>query len=186
MLLGIEIGGTKLQLVLGNDQAAILERRKLPVDPTRGAAGIRAQIQQTLPELIGNRTLRAIGVGFGGPVDARDFDDAITIERLPNGNLVVEGEKWLKLNQGDEFAQISGVIRPFDIATGKSPAKKPGAAPNYQDVFGEAMVRFCDRNSKLVGITAAMPRRARLPWPISRRFGEPIMPVSPTENGGKL
>ena len=36
------------------------------------------------------------------------------------------------------------------------------------------------------GITAVMPRRARLPWPISRRFGEPIMPVSPTLNGGKL
>ena len=36
------------------------------------------------------------------------------------------------------------------------------------------------------GITALTPRRARLPWPISRRFGEPIMPVSPTENGGKL
>ena len=46
---------------------------------------------------------------------------------------------------------------PFDIATGKSPAKKPGTPPNYQDVFGEAMVRFCDVNNKLVGITAAMP-----------------------------
>ena len=46
---------------------------------------------------------------------------------------------------------------PFDIATGKSPAKKPGTPPNYQDVFGETMVRFCDLNSKLVGITAAMP-----------------------------
>src|SRR5579864_2018477 len=31
------------------------------------------------------------------------------------------------------------------------------------------------------GITAFTPRRARLPWPISRRFGEPIMPVSPRE-----
>ncbi len=37
------------------------------------------------------------------------------------------------------------------------------------------------------GITALMPRRARLPWPISRRFGaSPCMPTSPTENGGKL
>ena len=36
------------------------------------------------------------------------------------------------------------------------------------------------------GMTALMPRRARLPWPISRRFGEPMKPVSPTENGGKL
>ncbi len=46
---------------------------------------------------------------------------------------------------------------PFDIATGKSPAKKDGTPPNYQDVFAEALVRFCDVNSKLVGITAAMP-----------------------------
>ncbi|HTS20024.1 MAG TPA: 1-deoxy-D-xylulose-5-phosphate synthase [Verrucomicrobiae bacterium] len=46
---------------------------------------------------------------------------------------------------------------PFDIATGKSPAKREGAPPNYQDVFAEALVRFCDVNSKLVGITAAMP-----------------------------
>ena len=27
---------------------------------------------------------------------------------------------------------------------------------------------------------------ASLPWPISRRPGEPSRPVSPTENGGKL
>ncbi|MGO9245028.1 MAG: 1-deoxy-D-xylulose-5-phosphate synthase [Verrucomicrobiia bacterium] len=46
---------------------------------------------------------------------------------------------------------------PFDIATGKSPAKKEGTPPNYQDVFADALVRFCDVNSKLVGITAAMP-----------------------------
>src|ERR1700722_17250980 len=34
-----------------------------------------------------------------------------------NDNLVVEGDKSLKLNQGDEFIHISGVIRPADIAT---------------------------------------------------------------------
>ena len=41
-------------------------------------------------------------------------------------------------------------------------------------------------NFSISGITALTPRRARLPWPISRRFGPDIMPVSPTENGGKL
>ena len=30
--------------------------------------------------------------------------------------LVVRGEKWLKLNQGDEYIQISGMVRPEDIA----------------------------------------------------------------------
>jgi len=36
---------------------------------------------------------------------------------LPNGNLVVRGEKWLTLNQGEEFIQISGIVRPQDIGT---------------------------------------------------------------------
>jgi len=35
---------------------------------------------------------------------------------LPNGNLVVRGEKWLTLNQGEEFIQISGMVRPQDIS----------------------------------------------------------------------
>jgi flagellar L-ring protein precursor FlgH len=34
-----------------------------------------------------------------------------------NGNLVVQGDKSLKLNQGDEFIHISGVIRTADITT---------------------------------------------------------------------
>jgi len=34
-----------------------------------------------------------------------------------NGNLVVQGDKSLKLNQGEEFIHIAGVIRPADIAT---------------------------------------------------------------------
>jgi flagellar L-ring protein precursor FlgH len=34
-----------------------------------------------------------------------------------NGNLVVQGDKTLHLNQGDEFVHVSGVIRGADIAT---------------------------------------------------------------------
>lgn len=69
MLIGIEIGGTKLQLVAGDFTATILERRKLPVNPAEGAPGIRKQIQRELPGLLHNRAVSAIGVGFGGPVD---------------------------------------------------------------------------------------------------------------------
>ncbi|WP_297526475.1 flagellar basal body L-ring protein FlgH [Thiohalobacter sp.] len=36
-------------------------------------------------------------------------------EVLPNGNLYVRGEKWLTLNQGDEYIQISGIVRPEDV-----------------------------------------------------------------------
>jgi len=34
---------------------------------------------------------------------------------LPNGNLVVRGEKVVTLNQGDEFIRIAGIVRPLDI-----------------------------------------------------------------------
>jgi flagellar L-ring protein precursor FlgH len=37
---------------------------------------------------------------------------------LPNGNLVVQGEKWIKLNQGNEFIQLRGIVRPEDISSG--------------------------------------------------------------------
>ncbi len=69
MVIGIEIGGTKLQLVLGDETGTIQQRRKLAVDPVLGAVGIRQQIQKTLPELLNSSPVSAIGVGFGGPVD---------------------------------------------------------------------------------------------------------------------
>lgn len=40
---------------------------------------------------------------------------AVVVERLANGSLVVRGEKWLRLNQGDEYVQVTGIIRPWDI-----------------------------------------------------------------------
>ncbi|MEZ9708834.1 flagellar basal body L-ring protein FlgH [Vibrio breoganii] len=36
-------------------------------------------------------------------------------EVLPNGVLRIRGEKWLKLNQGDEFIRLSGNVRVEDI-----------------------------------------------------------------------
>lgn len=35
---------------------------------------------------------------------------------LPNGVLVVRGEKWLTLNQGDEYMRVSGLVRSEDIS----------------------------------------------------------------------
>jgi flagellar L-ring protein precursor FlgH len=41
---------------------------------------------------------------------------AVTVhEVLPNGNLVVEGEKRIRINQGNEYVRLEGVVRPRDI-----------------------------------------------------------------------
>lgn len=34
---------------------------------------------------------------------------------LSNGNMVVQGEKWIHINQGSEFVRLSGIIRPQDL-----------------------------------------------------------------------
>src|SRR5687768_9554548 len=69
--LGIEIGGTKLQMVIGNEQGHIFERRRFVVDSSKGAGGIRSAIEAELPALISKGSPSAIGIGFGGPVDVQ-------------------------------------------------------------------------------------------------------------------
>jgi flagellar L-ring protein precursor FlgH len=61
--------------------------------------------------------------GKGSSSQSNRLDGSITVtvaDVLPNGNLVVRGEKWLTLNQGEEFVQIAGIVRPTDIAPDNS------------------------------------------------------------------
>jgi glucokinase len=70
MLLGIEIGGTKLQLGVGNGKTAELaDLVRLPVDRTAGAAGILDSLSRVGSRLIKEHPVDGVGIGFGGPVD---------------------------------------------------------------------------------------------------------------------
>ena len=71
MLLGIEIGGTKLQLGVGTgDGPPLAALHRLDVQPQRGAEAIRRQIQEAAAPLIRQYGVTRIGIGFGGPVDS--------------------------------------------------------------------------------------------------------------------
>jgi glucokinase len=67
--LAIEIGGTKLQLAVGNEGAEILQRWRFEIDPVAGGLGIRSQIEAALPQILREHEVVATGVGYGGPVD---------------------------------------------------------------------------------------------------------------------
>jgi glucokinase len=69
LYLGIEIGGTKLQVFTGHGPARVEERHRFTVEASSGGAGIRAQLEQIIPELAKRVQPKAVGVGFGGPVD---------------------------------------------------------------------------------------------------------------------
>lgn len=72
--LGVEIGGTKLQVAAVDASGGVRALRHASVDATGGAAAIREHLVDLLgglrrePEAAG---ASAIGVGFGGPVDRR-------------------------------------------------------------------------------------------------------------------
>ena len=67
--IGIEIGGTKQQIVAGDAGGNILDRCRFSVDPEGGGLVIRERISEELPKLIATQKPERIGVGFGGPVD---------------------------------------------------------------------------------------------------------------------
>src|SRR5207245_10996969 len=74
MFLGIEIGGTKLQLGIGLGDGARAGLWRDTVDVAAGPEGIRRQITAGVPELlakagIDRSRLKGVGIGFGGPVD---------------------------------------------------------------------------------------------------------------------
>jgi glucokinase len=75
LYLGVEIGGTKLQLGVGAGDGILRACARLAVRPEKGAQGIRAQIEQSLDPLlaqagVARAQISAVGIGFGGPVDS--------------------------------------------------------------------------------------------------------------------
>ncbi len=58
--------------------------------------------------------------GQSGSSQSNSLSGSITVTVhavLPNGNLVVEGEKWIRINQANEFVRLKGVVRQVDIDT---------------------------------------------------------------------
>ena len=56
--------------------------------------------------------------GSGASSQSNSLTGSISVtvvEVLSNGNLVVRGEKIVGINEGDEFVQLSGIVRPQDI-----------------------------------------------------------------------
>jgi len=56
------------------------------------------------------------GEGASTQSNRLEGDISVTVaQRLSNGNLLVRGQKWISINQGQEFVRIQGIVRPIDI-----------------------------------------------------------------------
>ena len=74
---------------------------------------------------IGNESIQ-LGLGannsFSGDASTNQSNNLVgsisvtVVQVLPNQNLLVRGEKWLTLNNGDEYIRLTGVVRPADVS----------------------------------------------------------------------
>ena len=74
--------------------------------------------------------------GAGASAQSNKLSGSLTVtvvERLPGGVLRVQGDKRLRLNQGEELMQLEGLVRPADI----SPHNTVGS-----DRIAEARIRY--------------------------------------------
>ena len=103
-----------------------------------------------------------LGLRYLGPIDGHNLPLLISsLEYAKSCDVPVVLHVLTKKGKGYEAAlqhpeKFHGT-GPYDVVTGKSPEAKPDAPPNYQDVFGDTMVKLCQKDSSVVGITAAMP-----------------------------
>lgn len=99
--------------------------------------------------------------GAGDSKQSNSLEGDITVavvKRLANGNLFVRGQKWIGINQGQEFIRVQGVIRPIDIQPDNS-------VPSYK--VANAMISYGGK-----GPLAS----ANKPGLLARFFNSPWMP----------
>ncbi|MDB6168042.1 MAG: deoxyxylulose-5-phosphate synthase [Verrucomicrobia bacterium] len=102
------------------------------------------------------------GLRYLGPVDGHNIDALVkNLEFARHCDVPVLIHVLTKKGKGldaaiDSPEKFHGAS-PYDPVTGESRKPAPGTPPNYQDVFGKALVRFALADPLIVGITGAMP-----------------------------
>jgi len=102
------------------------------------------------------------GLRYLGPVDGHNFEALRkNLEFAKHCDVPVLVHVLTKKGRGLDAAVNSPEkfhgASPYDPATGQSKKPAPGTPPNYQDVFGQALVRFAKADPAVIGITGAMP-----------------------------
>ena len=119
--------------------------------------------RQLVTWLHGSGTLfEELGFEYVGPIDGHDMSQLLPVLRAARARATgpvlihactVKGKGYAPAeNAADKYHGVSA----FDITTGTQTKSKPNA-PSYTSVFGDTLTDEASRDSKIVGVTAAMP-----------------------------
>ncbi|HXC53922.1 MAG TPA: 1-deoxy-D-xylulose-5-phosphate synthase [Rhizomicrobium sp.] len=110
----------------------------------------------------GGTLFEELGFYYVGPIDGHNLDHLIpvleNVRDMKTGPILIH--VVTKKGKGYAPAEASadkyhGVVK-FNVLTGEQ-NKSNAKAPSYQKVFGESLIAEAKKDSRIVGITAAMP-----------------------------
>ncbi len=102
-----------------------------------------------------------LGFTYMGPIDGHDIAEMIRVfKKAHNENGPVLVHVVTKKGKGYPFAEADQVgyhaQSSFDLTTGKSKPSSTPKPPSYSKVFGQTLLKICEQDSSVFGITAAM------------------------------
>lgn len=102
------------------------------------------------------------GLRYLGPIDGHNLDELVkNLEFAKQSDVPILLHVLTKKGRGlqaaiDHPEKFHGAS-PYNPKNGESHRSATPTPPNYQDVFGQALVKFARQDPKIVGITGAMP-----------------------------
>ena len=111
----------------------------------------------------GGTLFNELGFYYVGPIDGHDVENLVQIfENVKNSNhdgpilIHVRTEKGKGYKPAEDSGDKYHGVSKFNIATGVQ-SKSKSNAPSYTKVFAETLIKHADQDTKIVGITGAMP-----------------------------
>lgn len=99
-----------------NAKTELKKENNSVLDPIVGLAGSPVTLNGQAIQFGLNQNSKFKGDAKADQGNSLSGDISVHVLRvLPNGNLMIRGEKWITLNNGDEYIRLTGVIRAKDI-----------------------------------------------------------------------
>jgi len=141
----------------------ILNDNEIGIDPNVGALKEYLTTIKNGTDQGKQNIFEALNFNYFGPVDGHNLEELLAIL---NELKTIKGPKFLHvitkkgkgLKQAEEQQTKYHAPGLFDKNTGETyTALTEHIPPKYQDIFGLSLVELAKKNTKIVGITAAMP-----------------------------
>ena len=111
----------------------------------------------------GGTLFSELGFYYVGPIDGHDVENLVQIfENVKNSNhqgpvlIHVRTQKGKGYKPAEESGDKYHGVSKFNVSTGKQSKSKTNI-PSYTKVFAETLIKHAEQDTKIVGITGAMP-----------------------------